>query len=116
MPHLPSLYDELWKEFQQLTYKEKKLKLINIINSMQSDFENKQETLDIINAKGTSEDYLNKLYEIIMKTLADDFEEKKHQHLKHVHRTFQQFMEQQELLRQQEIQEAEHLIQTINNI
>lgn len=83
---------------------------------MQSDFEHAQETLDLLNTEDISEEYLDSLYEIIMKTLADDFEEKKHQHLAHVHSKFQQFVEQQKIIQQQERDEAEKLIQNIDNI
>lgn len=83
---------------------------------MQSGFEHAQETLDLLNTEDISEEYLDSLYEIIMKTLADDFEEKKNQHLAHIHSKFQQFVEQQKIIQQQERDEAEKLIQNIDNI
>lgn len=104
------LYNQLWKTFQQLDYKDKRQKLINILNALQGDFDNAEETLDLINTEGVSEEYFDSLYEIIMKTLAEDFEERKSGYLQHVQTQFHQFLAQQEILKKQEIEEAESLL------
>lgn len=104
-----TLYSQLWKDFQQLDYQDKRQKLITIINALQGDLDHAEEILTLINNKGVSEGYFDNLYEIIMKTLAEDFEERKAEHLNTVQQKFQAFIVQQEIIRKQEIKEAESL-------
>lgn len=109
MTQTSTLYNQLWKDFQQLDYEDKKQKLINIINALQGDLDRAEEILKFINTEGASEEYFDHLYAIIMKTLAEDFEERKNEHLHNVQKKFQAFITQQAIIRQQEIEEAESL-------
>lgn len=110
MSERTTLYDQLWKDFQQLDYENKRQKLINIINSLQGNVDNTEETLDLITTEGVSEEYFDNLYEIIMKTLAKDFEKRKNEHLCNIQQRFQVFVAQQEQIKKQEIEEAESLL------
>lgn len=110
------LYAQLWKEYQTLNYSEKREKLLNIINALEDKLETYEETLSIINAQEwVSEEYLDALYEIIMWTLAEDFEAQKAKNLETIQMKFKEMVVKYEAIREKDIQEAESLLDDLEN-
>ncbi len=111
------LYAQLWKEYQTLNYWEKREKLNNIVNALGDKLESYEETLNIINTKEwVSEEYLDALYEIIMWTLSEDFEAQKAKNLETIQVRFQELVAKHEAEREKDIQEAESLLNDLDNI
>lgn len=64
------IYDQCYQAFLILTKEEKKQKLFTILEEFQAE-EFHQEVIDLLNSPDVSENYLNALYEAIMKPLSE---------------------------------------------
>ena len=69
------LYEDLFQEFSQLNFENKRDKLINILNELGDQYDLYAPTIETLQNPEVSEEYLDGLYEALMKPLSQFAEE-----------------------------------------
>ena len=69
------LYEDLFQEFSQLNFENKRDKLINILNELGDQYDFYAPTIETLQNPEVSEEYLDGLYEALMKPLSQFAEE-----------------------------------------
>ena len=108
------LYEELRSNYQTLNFKEKKVHLIQILKLLDEKSEFYQGLTTRIQVGEIDEAQLDSLYEIIMKTLAEDFESRKTQKSQIVQQKFQELMKKYQESENKDREEAEKLFDDLD--